>query len=256
MRKKAFTLIELLVVIAIIALLLAILLPTLQRVKRQAKAVACQANLHQWGLLFAAHAQDNDGRLVPREDPKWQCPADPILYHGGGFDEHFLCPTARKFGSTWLVGPFETWVCLNHKKCSGSYGLNGWCMPWPYALEGDPKPWRHVNHKGPKNIPVMLDSAAPFSYPLSTDPPRCQVVPSEDLGWLDPLAGSMLPLCMNRHDGFTNSLFMDWSVRKVGLKELWTLKWSREFDTANRWTKAGGVRPEDRPQWMRHIKDY
>ena len=49
---------------------------------------------------------------------------------------------------------------------------------------------------------------------------------------------------------------MDWSVRKVGLKELWTLKWHHEYDTAGPWTKAGGVQPEDWPQWMRSFKDY
>ncbi len=62
--------------------------------------------------------------------------------------------------------------------------------------------------------------------------------------------------CINRHNGYTNALFLDWSVRKVGLKELWTLKWEADYDTAGRWTRAGGVRPEDWPEWMRNFKDY
>jgi len=47
-NPKGFTLIELLVVTAMIALLMAILMPSLQRVRRQAKALGCQANLRQW----------------------------------------------------------------------------------------------------------------------------------------------------------------------------------------------------------------
>ena len=54
----------------------------------------------------------------------------------------------------------------------------------------------------------------------------------------------------------SSSLFLDWSVRRVGLKELWTLKWNRKFDTAGKWTQAGGVRPEDWPEWRRGFKDY
>ncbi|MHC4889363.1 MAG: hypothetical protein ACYTEO_07880, partial [Planctomycetota bacterium] len=61
---------------------------------------------------------------------------------------------------------------------------------------------------------------------------------------------------INRHDGYINGLFMDWSVRKIGLKELWTLKWHRKFDTAGPWTTAGGVRPSDWPEWMKNFKDY
>ena len=61
---------------------------------------------------------------------------------------------------------------------------------------------------------------------------------------------------INRHSGGINSLFLDFSVRKVGLKELWTLKWHDKFDTAGPWTRAGGVLPEDWPRWMRKFKDY
>jgi hypothetical protein len=49
---------------------------------------------------------------------------------------------------------------------------------------------------------------------------------------------------------------MDSSVRKVGLKELWTLKWHRNFNTNGYYTKAGGATAEDWPEWMRRFKDY
>jgi prepilin-type processing-associated H-X9-DG protein len=61
---------------------------------------------------------------------------------------------------------------------------------------------------------------------------------------------------INRHQGGINMLFLDGAVRKVGLKELWTLKWHEDFDTAGPWTKAGGARPGNWPEWMRNFKDY
>jgi hypothetical protein len=66
----------------------------------------------------------------------------------------------------------------------------------------------------------------------------------------------MKRFCINRHDGFVNGLFVDKSVRKVGLKELWTLKWHQNFDTRGAWTRTGGVLPQDWPAWMGRFKDY
>ena len=51
-------------------------------------------------------------------------------------------------------------------------------------------------------------------------------------------------------------LFLDWTVRKVGLKELWKLKWHRKYNINGPWTRAGGVQPGDWPEWMKNVKDY
>jgi prepilin-type N-terminal cleavage/methylation domain-containing protein len=64
-NKKAFTLIELLVVIAIIALLLAILMPSLRKAKALAMSAVCRAHLHQWGLAFEMYTSDSNGKYMP-----------------------------------------------------------------------------------------------------------------------------------------------------------------------------------------------
>lgn len=61
---------------------------------------------------------------------------------------------------------------------------------------------------------------------------------------------------IDRHSGFVNHVFMDWSVRKLGLKELWKQKWHKEFNLNGPWTTAGGVAPSDWPDWMRNFKEY
>ena len=59
-QRNGFTLIELLVVVSIIALLVSILLPSLQTAREQAKSVVCKSNLSQMRLAWAMYLDDNN----------------------------------------------------------------------------------------------------------------------------------------------------------------------------------------------------
>jgi prepilin-type N-terminal cleavage/methylation domain-containing protein/prepilin-type processing-associated H-X9-DG protein len=59
-----FTLIELLVVIAIIAVLMAILIPALNRIREQGKRAVCLNNLRQLAIAWNMYADDNDNKIM------------------------------------------------------------------------------------------------------------------------------------------------------------------------------------------------
>ena len=260
-KAKGFTLIELLVVIAIIALLLGILVPTLQRVRNRARAVACRAKLHQWSLVFSMYDKDYEGQFCAgcneqnTNDPRhWAMALRPYYYHDRQIT---LCPSAIKPFDEGGEDPYAAW--RGRDGVLFSYGLNGWVYN---AKESDEivyhpdRYWGELNIKGAENIPLFLDCHRTEGRPSNLS----NLPEPEILGMIDGIRVNPLidwrRFCLNRHSGAVNCLFMDSSVRKVGLKELWTLKWHRKFNTANRWTKAGGVQPEDWPKWMRRFKDY
>ncbi len=81
-RKKGFTLIELLVVIAIIAMLLAILIPSLQTVKQMAQGTVCMANLRGLSMSFYLYAEDNDSKLARSNQAPDRWVDDPIDVSG------------------------------------------------------------------------------------------------------------------------------------------------------------------------------
>ncbi len=80
-KQRGFTLIELLVVIAIIALLMGILMPALQRVRKQARTVYCLSSLKQLGVAMTAYVFDNED-IIPRaldHEVKWLLVFMPYL---------------------------------------------------------------------------------------------------------------------------------------------------------------------------------
>ncbi len=89
-KRSGFTLIELLVVIAIIAILMAILMPSLNIAREQARGVACMSNQKTMGLAYVMYADDNDSsmcggmaRYAPTNGvPPWVMP--PLDYQGDG----------------------------------------------------------------------------------------------------------------------------------------------------------------------------
>ena len=282
-KRTAFTLIELLVVIAVMTLLMALLLPVLGRVRRQGRALACRSNLREWGLALHSYGAANDGKLPPgTTGPNFGLASISWLIASDlQWQEMLLCPSARKPsddsippgmqpGETyapWAGSPFRAWRCnwfdprYGYRSAKGSYGSSG-------AIAWDDRPhqsslatWRMAHVKGASGAPMFFDCAR---YWFATRTPRPFYDEKAGIGpppqykdfFEKPRNDGTYPVCMNRHEGGINMVFLGGSVRKVGLKELWTLKWHRQYNTANRWTKAGGVQPEDWPEWMRDFKDY
>ncbi|AQT69132.1 putative major pilin subunit [Anaerohalosphaera lusitana] len=151
MKKNAgFTLIELLIVIAIIALLLAIMLPALGKVKQKAQSVVCRNHLKTLGLGNSLYAGSYDSSYVPAVDasvpdePTWNTSQSFRELVGVEDDEgleqwvmpdEYLCPTDKHFRND----AFWASTNLSVNRISYGYNMTDWGRDShdPYNLSGN-----------------------------------------------------------------------------------------------------------------------
>jgi prepilin-type N-terminal cleavage/methylation domain-containing protein/prepilin-type processing-associated H-X9-DG protein len=201
LKKKAFTLVELLVVISIIALLLAILMPSLQKAREQGRRTVCLTHLKSLQLSNEVYANTNNGRYVPLLDtssatgPTSQDQVDPYTWLANlEFRKITGVKSAEKSGANYngsIVLPDKFYcpsdeIAKKHTKSDKnvlvSFGYNAedwWGRPtnaFPLSIpKGTPYGYRQAQIKSASQKLIFADSVdwwiiwAGASYTLGWD---------------------------------------------------------------------------------------
>lgn len=219
-KDKGFTLIELLVVIAIIALLMGILMPALQRVRKQAKGIVCQSNLRQIGMAANLYAEECD-LFVPRGASgtrAWYQFFMPFLAQKPVDNDYrnvkiYRCPSYPNKEQT-ICYVVNGWDFENKNDMVGKEILTpsklSDCTRRAYTIylaDNEDGPWRSIIRKA--NDPGFT---------------RCDVWSPDHL----PPSNGDRRVAQARHRDGCNALFLDWHVDWVAAKDMTVDMWRFE----------------------------
>jgi len=234
-KRKGFTLVELLAAISIIALLTSILVPALDRAKANARELVCTSRLLQLGQIWKMYVDDNDGQFMERScgsgrgAVSWFHCIRKYYYPDL---ELILCPMAVRTPEEAGRNPYMAWENTTDfgEYYKGSYGINLWvanggsCASDP--LDFDRLCWKTPYARGASYGPLLLCSQWKDMQPHPWDEPPEYESDHWTSGWPD----EMRRPCIRRHAPYhVNVLFLDFSVDKRTIKQLWKLKWYRDW---------------------------
>jgi prepilin-type N-terminal cleavage/methylation domain-containing protein/prepilin-type processing-associated H-X9-DG protein len=206
--SRAFTLVELLVVIGIIAILAALLLSVLARLRATSQTATCQINLRQWGTATHAFAADHDDLLPPEGKPTpTETDLNTPAFKGWYIQlpEQINLPPYRDmpWRTNWTLPPGNSiWICpANGRRCNASTKTNNL---FHYCLN------IHVNGTGDANHQIAMASV------------RCpsQVVWLFDNGGLAAVA-QQNNVHSNLHNQGAQFLFLDSHVARFRSRDYW-----------------------------------
>lgn len=219
-KKRGFTLIELLVVIAIIAILAAVLLPTLAAAQRRAQQINCISNLKQLTQANLMYIDDNHVWVGATNPVSSSYGGDWMLTmagYYGNLTNVILCPTAPLAAGTsgtstgtaasawyWSVGGTTYW---------GSFAYNAWLEPASSAAPSNGQGGFN-NAKSNPGYLYQTQTAVrwPVQTPMFSDGVWLNLDPLNDDGpasnFYQPLTASqlsgeegMVRICIARHGG-------------------------------------------------------
>jgi len=150
-KKEGFTLIELLVVIAIIAVLMAILMPALNRVKEQGKRATCLSNLKQLTLAWIMYADENDDNLVNGDSGEYSIHAKETPWvlsdWGSNMTERTKIEAIKK-GALWPYSKeLRLYKCPTVNKIVRSGAMENIMRTYSIADSMNCKDWPDMNAK-------------------------------------------------------------------------------------------------------------
>jgi len=261
-----FTLVELLVVFAIIAILAAMLLPALAKVKEKAQRIACTSNLRQWGVAQILYLDDNNGVFPLARIPK-TAPGAPAGYR----DDNMLWTDLASFAAAgsgaiaWfnVLPPYVAARPLSDSAGNPASFVNArsvFTCPTANSKPAELDPLTRVvfhyaiNNKGNTGLPASIGYGTNFTGAMvlhpsafvvfsetrthSSEAPFYGIDPAKDLGTSHGTTAQL----SSRHNGGANLDFADGHISYFKYKTVCSNAVTKAADAGNpaiNWTYDG-----------------